>query len=190
VSSGKTLNYDKWIADFRAGRSFVTSGPLVFFTVDGKGPGSEIKLSAGGRDLKADVEVESITPIETIELLYNNRVIETRKPEGKLLRYRFEKTVSAPGSGWFAVRVRSAFARHPIRRPFPFAATMPVWVSVAGERLRSRKDAQYFVDLIDNTLERALALPSWNNEGERNATRKLYAEARARMIQRRDEAAQ
>jgi hypothetical protein len=187
VNSGKKLDYDKWIADFRAGRSFVTSGPLIFFTVDSQGPGGEIKLGAGGREMKAVVEVESITPVETVELLYNNKVIETRKPEGKPLRYRFEKTVSAPASGWFAVRVRSAYARHPIRRPFPFAATMPVWISVGGKRLRSRQDAEYFVGWIDKTLARALALPSWNNEKEREETRKLYAEARARMIQRRDE---
>jgi TolB protein len=184
VNSGKKLDYEKWIADFRAGRSFVTSGPLVFFNVDGQGPGGEIKLDAGAHALKAAVEVESITPIETVELLYNNQVIETRKPEGKPLRYRFEKTVGAPASGWFAVRVRGAYARHPIRRPFPFAATMPVWVTVGGERPRSRQDAQYFIDWIDKTLERALALPSWNNENERQETRKIYAEARARMVKR------
>ena len=65
---------------------------------------------------------------------------------------------------------------------------MPVWVSVGDEPLRSKEDAQYFVEWIDKTLERALALPSWNNEQEREETRKLYAEARARMGRRRDEA--
>jgi hypothetical protein len=65
---------------------------------------------------------------------------------------------------------------------------MPIWVTVGGRAVRSREDAQYFADWIDRTLQQALALPSWNNEAERDAVRKLYAVARRRMEARRDEA--
>ena len=53
-NTGPKLDYRKWIADFRAGRSFVTSGPLVFFSVEGKQPGDEIRLPGGAKELKAD----------------------------------------------------------------------------------------------------------------------------------------
>src|SRR5205085_10931469 len=69
VNSGKTLNYRKWIADFRAGRSFVTSGPLVLFTVDGKHVGEEVRLPAGAHELQAEIEVGSIMPIQSVEVL-------------------------------------------------------------------------------------------------------------------------
>jgi hypothetical protein len=75
-------------------------------------------------------------------------------------------------------------ARHPLRRAYPFAATMPVWVVVDGRPPRSPEDARYFIRWIDATLEKALALRAWNNETERDETRKLYAEARARMAAR------
>jgi hypothetical protein len=54
--------------------------------------------------------------------------------------------------------------------------------------VRSRQDAEYFAAWIDRTLQQALALPAWNNESERDALRKLYADARKRMEARRDEA--
>ena len=41
---------------------------------------------------------------------------------------------------------------------------------------------------MDRTLERALAMEdAWNSEQEKEEIRRLYAEARARMIVRRDE---
>ncbi len=48
--------------------------------------------------------------------------------------------------------------------------------------VRSKTDAEYFVQWIDRTLERVLQL-SFNNEMERNEARKLYQEARAKMAQ-------
>jgi hypothetical protein len=189
VHSGPKLDYGKWIADFRAGHSFVSSGPFIFFTLNGKEVGDEIRLPGGTHELNADIQVESITPIQTVELLYNNKVVASEQPANRPLKFHFSKTVSVSGSGWYAVRVRSEYRRHPIRRPFPFAATMPIWVTVADQPVRSRADASYFVDWIDKTLARALAQTgAWNNETEREETRKLYAEARAKMVKRRDEA--
>jgi len=87
------------------------------------------------------------------------------------------------------VRTRTQYARHPIRRPYPFAATNPIRAFVDGQPIRSRADAEHFIEWMDRTLERALAMEdAWNNEGEKEAIRKLYAEARARLVARRDEA--
>jgi len=179
VKSGPRLDYDQWIRDFRDGRSFVTSGPLVLFRLDGKEPGGELRLGPGKHPLYASVEVRSITPVETIDLLHNGQVVASVKGQTKL-----DQTVTVHSSGWFAVRVIARHARHPLRTAQPFAATMPVWVTVGGQPVRSRKDAEYFAAWMDKTLERALAQQAWNNEEERAAVRKLYADARARMMAR------
>jgi TolB protein len=187
VKTGKTLDYDKWIADFRAGRSFVSAGPLVYFTVNGKEPGDEISLPAGSHSLRAVAEVRSIMPIEKIELLFNNQVVAKVAPSGQPLQAKLDQTITVNGSGWLAVRTRARDARHPIRRPFPFAATMPVWVTVGGQPVRSREDAQYFVAWIDRVLKEALAAGPWNNEWEKDEIRTLYQEARARLQRRSEE---
>lgn len=175
VRSGPKLDYDKWTADFRAGKSFVTSGPLVLLKVNGKEPGDEIKLPAGSHTVKVEVDVKSITPVESIEVMHNGRSL------GNV------KTVTLDRSGWISVQVKAKYTRDPIRRPFPFAATMPVWITVGDKPVRSKEDADYFVQWIDRTLGRAMQL-SFNNEAERNETRKLYEEARAKMMQRAAEA--
>ncbi len=179
VHSGLKLDYEKWIRDFRAGRSFVTSGPLALLRVEGKEPGDEIRLPAGRHRLRASVEVRSITPVERIELLHNGAV--AAKVEG---RARLDETVTVEGSGWLAARVMAKYARHPLRTAQPFAATMPVWVAVDGKPPRSRADAEYFAAWMDRTLERAMAQGAWNNEEEKAEVRRLYAEARKRMLER------
>ena len=93
------------------------------------------------------------------------------------------KTVTLDRSGWISVQVKAKYTRDPIRRPYPFAATMPVWITVGGKPVRSKADGEYFVQWIDRTLERAMQL-SFNNEMERGETRKLYQEARAKMVLR------
>ncbi|HUQ93973.1 MAG TPA: CehA/McbA family metallohydrolase [Bryobacteraceae bacterium] len=177
VRSGAKLDYDKWTADFRAGKSFVTSGPLVLLKVNGKEPGDEIKLPAGTHTVQVEVDVKSITPVESIEVMHNGKAL------GNV------KTVTLDRSGWISVQVKAKYTRDPIRRPFPFAATMPVWITVAGKAVRSKTDADYFVQWIDRTLGRAMQL-SFNNETERNETRKIYEEARAKMVRRAAEAGQ
>ncbi len=179
VKTGPRLDYDQWHADFRAGRSFVSSGPLVFFRLDGKDPGEEIRLPAGKHSLRATVEAKSITPVETIELLHNGEVIASVQGQAAL-----SHPVILERSGWVAARVIARYARHPFRAARPFAATMPVWVTLDGQPVRSKKDAEYFVEWMDKTLERAVAQTAWNNQREKDAVRKLYAEARARMLAR------
>lgn len=174
VKTGPKLDYDQWIRDFRAGRSFVTNGPLVLLKVEGKEPGDEIRLGAGKHPLRVTVEVRSIAPVEDVEVLWNGQVVGKGR----------EQTVTVEGSGWVAARVIAKYGRHPIRAPQPFAATMPVWVTVDGKPVRSKRDAEYFVGWLDKTLERALAQGPWNNEEERAEVRKLYAEARARLLAR------
>jgi len=176
VRTGPTLDYDKWTADFRAGRSFVTSGPLVLLKVNGAEPGDEIKLSAGRHTLNVSVDVKSITPVESIEIIHNAKSLGNAK------------TVTLDSSGWISGRVRAAYTRDPIRRPFPFAATMPVWVTVDGKPVRSRDDAFYFIQWMDRILDRAMREGTFNNDTERDAVRKLYADARARMARRAEEA--
>ena len=190
VKTGKQLDFDKWMADFRAGRSFVSAGPLVYFTINGKDAGDTINLPAGSHSVRAKAEVRSIMPIESIELLFNNKVVATLEPSGEVRTATLDKQVSIEGSGWFAVRTKAKYATHPIRRPFPFAATMPVRVIVGGKPIRSREDVQYFIDRLDQVLEEALKTGSWNTEAEKEAIKQLYGEARAKLVARQKEATQ
>jgi hypothetical protein len=47
VHTGSTLDVDAWFAELECGRSFVSNGPFLEFTVDGHLPGTELKVAAG-----------------------------------------------------------------------------------------------------------------------------------------------
>ncbi|MBI1788444.1 MAG: CehA/McbA family metallohydrolase [Acidobacteria bacterium] len=186
VRTGSQLDYDRWTADFRAGKSFVTSGPLVLLKVNGKETGEEIRLPAGSHTLDVEVEAACILPILNVDVIRNGKTVETVKP-APAHQLRFRKQVTLDRSGWISVEVRAQYARDPFRRPYPFAATMPVWVTIGGKPVRSRADANHFVQWIDRTLAAALAQPAWNNPEEREQTRRLYQEAREKMSRRAEE---
>jgi hypothetical protein len=158
----------------------------VFLKVDGKEPGDEIALAQGSHTLQVEVEVKSIMPILDVELLWKGKPIKTVKAEPGQRKLRFTMPAEVKESGWFGVQTRAQYGRTPVRRPFPFAATMPVWVTIGGKPVRSREDADFFIEWIDKSLARAMQETAWNNEPEREETRKLYQDARALMLKRRD----
>lgn len=73
VYTGKDFTPDRWFAGLKAGHTFVTNGPALFFTADGKLPGSEI-LKPKGSSTKLSVKAFSNKDIGTIKriAIYNN----------------------------------------------------------------------------------------------------------------------
>src|SRR5512142_1320862 len=70
------LTVENWLKALKAGRTFVTNRPLLFVTVDGKEPGSEIALkSAESASVKVDIHAVSATPISRIDILHQGRVL-------------------------------------------------------------------------------------------------------------------
>jgi hypothetical protein len=73
VYTGKNFTPDSWFKGLKAGNTFVTNGPAVFLTADGKLPGSEIVKSSGS-SLKLSLKSYSHKKIGTISkmAIYNN----------------------------------------------------------------------------------------------------------------------
>lgn len=210
VHSGSKLDYDSWTSAMREGRSFVTAGPLVFLSVDGKLPGDEIKLSGGGHAVSATVEVNSNTPIQSIELLRNGEVVAKLAPSDEPLRARLDQRLDIAGSAWIAARVRCRPTGTSIRKPQPWAATMPVWIVVDNKPVRVRSGVDFLIAWLDKSLDRAFGKPLsaaeqarlsvaqktlgvppsspvyWNSEAEKQEVRRLYGEARRRLVERRN----
>ena len=69
------LSFDSWADAVRAGRTYVTSGPLVSFTVEGREPGDQIELPSGGGSLHVEASVVSLTgPVHKLEVVLNGRM--------------------------------------------------------------------------------------------------------------------
>jgi hypothetical protein len=145
VQLDSPLTYEAWWEGLRAGRSFVTNGPLLRVKANGEWPGHVFKAPAG-RPLNIQLEGALISndPISRIQVVKDGE-IALDLPAEALLNGSAPVTVSFDRSGWFLVR-----AIADLDFTFRFASTAPFYVEVGGEPRRvHRESVQFFLDWID-----------------------------------------
>jgi hypothetical protein len=54
-----TFSYEGWFRALKAGRSFATNGPMLFFTVDGKEPGEDLHFPGSHSRVRVHAETSS-----------------------------------------------------------------------------------------------------------------------------------
>jgi hypothetical protein len=171
------LTYEKWIAAYKAGRTFVTNGPMLFLDVDGRQPGDEIR-SAGPTKLRVSVRAESpIVPMETIEIVRNGQVVASAKAADPA-RANLTETIAAEKSSWIAARVWGPGHRLVVNDPKVFAHTSPVYCYVAGAEIASAEDARTVVAWIDRLIEDVASSPRFASERHRTEVLELFRKGR------------
>jgi hypothetical protein len=171
------LKIEPWLESIKAGRTFATNGPLLWFELGGKTAGGEVRLEKR-QEVPFKVGMRSIVPVDHLQVVCNGTV--TREIELKGDRQSADATGSIPleGSGWCVLRAFSDKAEYPILDLYPYATTSPVYVSVAGARLRSPADAAYFVAWVDRLIAAARGNANWNTEAEKRTVVGLLVEAK------------
>ena len=184
VHVGRELNWTGWIEGIRQGHTFASNGPLLEFSVDGKEQGEEIRLGAQGGRVIVHAKMQSIAPVEKVEILSNGRVLETVPLENTGKSAELTRQVDVSGSAWFTLR---AYGTHPVRPVddyYPFAETSPIYVDCGGRPIRSSDDARYFIKWIDTISQMAAADPGWRSESEKAHVLAQFQEARKVFEQR------
>jgi hypothetical protein len=150
------FSYDAWLKGLNAGRSFVTTGPMLFVEVDGQPPGHRFE-EKDEREYLIKGESISGQPLGRIEILVNGEIMRTIKPEnrkqanGSFVSAIAEK-VKIGETSWLAVR---CFEDRPDKR-IRFAHTAPVWIDVPGKPLRPRKEElDWLVQRCEEQLKRS-----------------------------------
>ena len=151
------FSYDAWIEGLDAGRSFVTTGPMLAVTANGQVGGVTFEFD---RDEPGQIRLQgwarSEHPLSRIEIVSPAGVLESIEPRNQstdagALSTEIDTTLQINGSTWFAVRCFEQLPNGRVR----FAHTSPVHVDVAGKPLRPRKaEVQYLVDRVRREIER------------------------------------
>ena len=178
VKTGSPVDYGNWIRGLTEGRSFVTSGPLLFLRVEGREPGAELRLP-GGRATRVRVEAEatSILPMDTLEIIQNGEVVHTVRPTDP---YHAEVDISLPveRTGWLAARVVGPEKQHLLLDSYVYAHTNPVYVSKGGEPATSPEDAQYFLTWVDTVLGMLEASERFDTPEQKREIMEVWQRAR------------
>jgi hypothetical protein len=175
------LTYAGWIEGLRAGHSFVTNGPFLEVSADGKRPGEVIRLSAPGR-IRVTARAWSHVPMHRAELVRNGQVIARREfpAEGKQA-VAWQEEVLVDRTGWLALR-----ASGPSDPGNPggsaYGHTSPIYIEIANSHPEAAVDAQYFLKWIDRlevALRERARFPSMalreHAQSQLQSARKVYA---------------
>ena len=145
------LSYRGWLDSIRAGRTFVTTGPVIFLTVDGKALGETISASKG-QDMSVKAEVRSRIPVEKLEIVQGGEIVAVKENPDGSPNLTMETTLSVDKSSWIAARAHSEeilpyqTSWYVVRDGIPLMAhTSPVYVEVDGQPTRSSEDAAFFI---------------------------------------------
>ena len=177
VEVGPAMSWDRWLARYREGRNFVTTGPLLTFQINGQPMGSETRVP-GGRPYRATLttEVTSPVPLRLVEFIRNGEVIESRTVDGQAKSFRMQKDVDVERSCWFGVRVSGVPARG---FDAPMAHSGAVWVNVDGNPTLIKEDIELMLRWVDRF---GALLEERNNYGpgdNRARARNMVAQARS-----------
>jgi TolB protein len=179
VRSGPRLDHRGWLAALARGRTFVTNGPLLAFTLGGAQPGDSLRLGAGRHDLAATAWLRSIVPVDSLEVVRNGRVVHAVALAGGGTEADARFTLPVEGSGWYVLRAWAPRGRHPVLDIHPYATTSPVYVSVGGAPIRSPGDARFFARWVQRLEDEAARHPGWNDAAERDRILADLRQARA-----------
>ena len=177
-TGGKGLTMEAWLEGLRNGNAFVSTGPLVELTVNGRIPGEEVELASSGT-VELQGRVRSITPLDKAFVIFNGEILEEIPFTGERRELDLSRSYPVSGSGWFHLRVEGKNEeRFPLDANFALGFTNPVWVTVAGQPVRNRASAEYSIRWIDKLREMAEAWPGWRSDKEREHVFAQFDEAR------------
>lgn len=140
-----SFTYDSWIAGLRAGRTFISNGPLLEFTVNGKSAGATIL--AGGR-LRVKASAVSRIAFERLQIVWNGEVVAEQAAWNQKEAV-IEREIAVGRGGWLAARVSGDTRTHVGYRVF--AHTSPVYYRLEGTPFRSAEAAGAFIDEIEES---------------------------------------
>ena len=171
------LSVRSWLGAIRRGRTFTSTGPLLFLDVDGRQPGDEIALAANApSSVRVKCEAVSITLLDSLQIIVNGEVAKTVAGSGRT-RIEFNGPVAMPEGGWIAARVLGPHSGY-IGDDYAFAHTSPVYVVRAGHRYVKPDDVR-FLDQTVAAIWSRVEQSRWRSDAQREGFRIAVDSARA-----------
>jgi hypothetical protein len=152
------FGYDSWCRAVRAGRTFLSAGPILSFSVEGAQIGDTLELPAGGGTLEIEALAESIFPIHTLEIVQNGQVVARAEEKDGTRWLVLKARVKIEANSWLAARCGGPGYHNMLRFPdvwnrAMFAHTSPIYVAVGGPwQMFDLATARYMLTLIEGSL--------------------------------------
>ena len=169
VYCGEKLEYGKWVDNLAAGRTFVSSGAMVFLEADGKAVGDTIKLAPGEtREIAVKASALCKNPLARLEIVHNGQVVKRVKATGDGKEITFAGKIAVDGPGWIAARTfapgRTTWWAQP-----DVAHTSPIYITRGDERLVKPKSVKNLIKVIKGARAKAAASRMYASDQQKQA---------------------
>jgi hypothetical protein len=142
------FTYERWKEAVRRGETFVTYGPLLEMAVEGRPPGSRLRMPRGGGTVDVEWRAASVTvPMTRVDLVVNGEVRGSAAVGPDAAKGHF--TVRLDRSSWLALLVRGHYRDKP---EIVAAHSSPVMAEVKGSPFYAAADALTILDQIEGAL--------------------------------------
>jgi hypothetical protein len=148
IEDSHPFNHDTWKDAIRQGNTFVSYGPLMEFSVDGRPPGSMMKMSATGGTVDVVWNTASCTvPMTKVELVVNGEIIKQQSVQPWEAEGHW--SVKVKKSSWMALLIRG---HYPDKEEIITAHSSPVMIQVQGSRFFAAADALTILEQIEGAV--------------------------------------
>jgi hypothetical protein len=199
VIGNKYLSSEEWLKHLAAGRSFITNGPLLEFTVDGRRLGDTLDLKGPGK-LKIAGRALGRLDFERIELVQNGQVVKTADSRASGGHFAAALDIELPVDApcWLALRTPppSAPRDAEFQRKTPlneygrelFAHTSAIYVNLAGRGVFDAAAGGSLLEEMKTSREFIRGNAKFANDQERDGVLRVYDDGIRRMQQKIDAA--
>ena len=130
------LTEQSFLDALKNGKSFISNGPQIIFSVDGKEVGDIVKSTK--KKSNWSLKVYTPIPYEKVEIFVNGKVVWSKKSkDGHVETYK--GTFDVPDGGWVTARVSGGKTDWPMMDSYPFAESSPIWFNKIGSTSASSK---------------------------------------------------
>jgi hypothetical protein len=103
LPDGQEFDYDNWCRAVASGATFLSSGPMIRLSVDGKDIGDTVELSGPGT-VEVEASAESIFPLHRLDIVQAGRVVASAESKTGTRRLTIRERIAVSGHTWIAAR--------------------------------------------------------------------------------------
>lgn len=159
ISPDQPFSYTTWINGLTQGRTFLTSGPLLSFLVEGAQVGDTLHLQGNGGSVEVLAEARSIFPMHSLQIVQEGKVVAcVDEAEGKK-ELSLKARLKIDHDTWLAARAGGknyydSVRHHDELKRGIMAHTSPVYVTIGEQwKMYNPETMQYMLTLLHGGLE-------------------------------------
>ena len=151
------FTYENWCRNVARGRTFLSSGPILHFKVEGKEVGDTVHLSGAGT-VEVEARAESILPIYRLEIVQAGRVVASTEESKGARRLELRTSLNVESHTWLAARCGGpgyfeVVPHYDDLNRGVMAHTSPIYVACGGDwSMFDEAQARYMLTMIEGNL--------------------------------------